>query len=159
MVFILIVGLLQSAFLSRFTILNAMPDLALGILVYTAYMNGTICGQLTGFFSGFMLDFISAAPPGYNALVRTLIGALAGFFKGRFFMDIFILPMSLCAGATIIKALCRNLLHLLLAGAVPAYDFTIPVFWVELGLNTFLAPLLFTFLKIFNLLLVGEKET
>ena len=158
LVFMLIAGLLQSTILSRFTIFNAIPDLALGILVYTAYVNGTMCGQLTGFFSGFILDFISAAPPGYNALTRTLIGAVTGFFKGRFFMDAFFLPMILCAGATIIKALSRSLLYLLLAGAVPAYDFTLPTFWVELGLNTVLAPLLFAFLKLFKSLLIGERE-
>ena len=157
-IFILIAGLLQSTLFSKFTPLYAMPDLALGILVFISYANGSMCGQLTGFFSGFMLDFISAAPPGYNALIRTFIGALTGFLKGRFFLDIFFLPMSLCAGATIIKALSRNLLNLVLAGAVPAYDFTLPAFWVELGLNTFLAPLLFAFLKLFSPLLINEKE-
>jgi len=159
LIFILIAGLLQSTLLGQLRILNTIPDLTLGILVFTAYVNGTMCGQLTGFFSGLMLDFISAAPPGYNALTRTLIGAFAGFIKGTFFLDVFLLPMSLCGGATIIKALIRNLLHLLLAGTVPAYDFTLPYFWIELGLNIITAPLLFIFLKLFKSILIGERET
>jgi rod shape-determining protein MreD len=156
--FILVAGILQSTLLRQFSFFYAIPDLTLGILVFSAYLNGTMCGQVTGFFSGFILDFISAAPPGYNALTRTLIGALVGLMKGTFFLDIFFLPMSLCAGATIIKALSRNLLHFLLSGAVPSYDFTLPVFWVELGLNIVTAPLLFAFLKLFKSLLVDEEE-
>ena len=158
LVFILIAGLLQSTLLGQLTFLYAIPDLTLGILVYIAYVNGTMCGQVTGFFSGLMLDFISAAPLGYNALTRTLIGALTGLMKGKFFLDMVFLPMSLCAGATIVKALSRNLLQLLLGQAVPAYDFTLPFFWIELGLNVITAPLLFALLKLFKSLLADKKE-
>jgi len=158
-VFILIAALLQSTIFSRLAIyIYAVPDIALGILVFTAYANGTMTGQLTGFFSGFFLDFLSAAPLGLNALIRTLIGALAGFMKGTFFLDIVFLPMALCAGATILKAIIYFLLHLLFPLAVPSYTLFGLTFWVELGLNTFLAPFLFAFLKLFESLLVGQGE-
>ena len=158
-VFILIAALLQSTVFSRLVIyIHAIPDIALCILVYTAYVNGTMTGQLTGFFSGFMLDFLSAAPLGLNALIRTLVGAITGFLKGTFFLDLIFLPMALCAGATAFKALVYFLLHLLLAGAVPFYSFFSPAFWVEIGLNTFIAPFLFGFLKLFESLLVGQRE-
>ncbi|MCL2479042.1 MAG: rod shape-determining protein MreD [Treponema sp.] len=157
-VFILAAGIIQSTLLSRIALFNAVPDLTLGILVYIAYVNGTMTGQITGFFSGFLLDFLSAAPLGYNAFVRTLIGALTGLMKGTFFLDIFFLPMSLCAGATLIKAVCRNLLGLLFAGALPSYNFFLPTFWVELGLNIVTAPLLFFILKLFKKTLTGERK-
>jgi len=160
MVFILVAALLQSTVFSRIAVyIHAVPDLALIILVFSAYVNGTMTGQLTGFFSGFMMDFLSAAPLGLNALVRTLIGALTGFIKGTFFLDIFFLPMALCAGATAFKALVYFLLHLLLAGGVPSYNIFGLTFWIEMGLNTLLAPFLFGFLKLFGSLLVGQRET
>ena len=159
MAFILLAGLLQSTLFSRIALFHAVPDFTLGILVYIAYVNGTMTGQITGFFSGFMLDFLSSSPLGYNALVRTLIGALTGLMKGTFFLDIFFLPMSLCAGATIIKAVCRNLLHLLFAGSVPAYDFFLPTFWVELGFNVLTAPLLFMLLKLFRNRLTDQRKS
>jgi rod shape-determining protein MreD len=115
-------------------------------------------GQLTGFFSGFFLDFLSAAPLGLNAFIRTLVGALAGLLKGNFFLDFLFLPMALCAGATLLKALAYFLLHQLLAGAVPAYSLLLPAFWVELAMNTFLAPFLFAFLKLFDSLLTGRRD-
>jgi len=158
-VFTLIAALLQSTVFSRLAVhIQAIPDIALCILVYSAYVNGTMTGQLTGFFSGFLLDLLSAAPLGLNALVRTFIGAAAGFMKGTFFLDVFFLPMALCAGATIFKALVFFLLHLLFAGAVPSYRLMGLTFWVELGLNTLLAPFLFAFLKLFESLLVGQRE-
>ena len=159
MVFILIAALLQSTVFSRLVIyIHAVPDLALGILVFSAYVNGTMTGQLTGFFSGFLIDFLSAAPLGLNALVRTLIGAMMGKIKGTFFLDFFFLPMALCAGATVVKAMIYFILHLLLAGSVPSYNVFGLTFWIEMGLNTLLAPFLFGFLKLFGSLLVGQRE-
>ena len=157
--FILVAALLQSTVFSRLAVhIHAVPDIALDILVFIAYINGTMTGQLTGFFSGFLMDFLSAAPLGLNALIRTLIGAITGFIKGTFFLDIFFLPMALCAGATIFKALVYLLLHLLFAEAIPSYNFFGLAFWVELGMNTFIAPFLFAFLKMFESLLVGRGE-
>ncbi|MDR1238872.1 MAG: rod shape-determining protein MreD [Treponema sp.] len=158
-VFALCAAILQSTLLSRLAICHAVPDLALGIIVYSAYVNGTMTGQISGFFSGLLLDFLSANPLlGLNTLIRTLVGALAGLMKGTFFLDFFFLPMILCAAATIIKALALFLLHLLFAGAVPAYSLTEPLFWVELGLNTGSAPFLFGLLKLFPSLLAGRRD-
>ncbi|MDR2629571.1 MAG: rod shape-determining protein MreD [Spirochaetaceae bacterium] len=157
-VFALIAAILQSTLLSHLAIYQALPDLALGILVFSAYNNGIMTGQLTGFFSGFLMDFLSAAPLGFNAFVRTMVGFLTGLMKGTFFLDIFFLPMGLCAAATLLKALLVFLLHILFAGAVPAYSFQGPTLWIELLLNTLSAPILFGFLKFFSPLLVGESE-
>jgi rod shape-determining protein MreD len=156
-VFIIIAALLESTILRRLAVFHADPDLALGILVYSAYVNGTMTGQLLGFSSGFFLDFLSAAPLGLNALVRTLIGALAGLMKGTFFLGRIFLPMILCAGATLVKALSFFLLHNLLAGAIPSYSFFSPLLWAELALNTLSAPILFGFLKLFESQLAGRR--
>jgi len=159
LVFILLAALLQSTLLSRLVIYTrTVPDLTLGILVYVAYVNGTMTGQLTGFFSGFLLDFLSAAPLGLNAFIRTLTGALMGMIRDTFYLDHFFLPMVLCAGATAFKALVLFLLHLLFEEAVPSYALTSPVLWMELGMNTLLAPLLFALLRLFGSLLAKPKE-
>jgi rod shape-determining protein MreD len=157
-VFAVIAALLQSTLLRRLALWHAVPDLALGIVVYTAYVNGVMTGQLSGFFSGILIDFLSAAPLGLNALIRTLTGALAGLMKGTFFLDAFFLPLILCAAATVVKALMYSLLHLLLADAVPVYNVLYPVFWVELAMNALTGPLLFGLLRRFNPLL-GRNET
>jgi len=160
LVFTVAAALLQSTILSRLVVyIRAVPDLALGILVYVAYVNGTMAGQLTGFFSGVLLDFLSSSPLGLNAFVRTLAGALTGLMKDTFYLDFFFLPMALCAGATAFKAALFFLLHLLFPEAVPSYSFWALTFWIELGLNVLTAPLLFGLLRLFGPLLAGSKES
>jgi rod shape-determining protein MreD len=159
LVFTIGAALLQSTILSRLVVyIRAVPDLTLGILVFTAYVNGTMTGQLTGFFSGVLLDFFSSAPLGLNAFIRTLAGALTGFMKDTFYLDFFFLPMALCAGATIFKALFFFLLHLLFPQTVPSYSLVSLTLWIELGLNTLTAPLLFGLLRLFGPLLAGPRE-
>ena len=157
-VFAFVAAVLQSTLLSRIALYRAVPDIALLILVYSAYVNGQMAGQLSGFFSGLILDLITFAPFGLNAFVRTLIGALAGLMKGTFFLDVFLLPMILCAAATLLKALILLLLRLLMGPAVAAYSFAAPVLWAELALNTLLAPFIFALLRRFKSLLVRRGE-
>jgi rod shape-determining protein MreD len=152
-----IAAVLQSTVLSRLAIFGAVPDLALTIVVFCAYINGTMAGQLSGFCSGLLLDFLSAAPLGLNAFIRTLAGALAGLLKGAFFLDFFLLPMALCAAATAVKAIALFPLHLLLPGSIPAYSLFTPTLWIELGLNAVTAPFVFALLKLVKGLAAGRN--
>jgi rod shape-determining protein MreD len=157
-IFALLAAILQSTLLSRLAIYHAVPDIALGILVFSAYNNGVMTGQFTGFCSGLLLDFLSAAPLGLNTFVRTIIGASVGLMKGTFFLDTLLLPMALCGAATLLKALYLWILHLLFVSAVPAYVALSPVLWVEFALNALLAPFLFALLKLFKSLLVEGRD-
>jgi len=156
-IFGLVAAILESTLLSHFTLYGAVPDLALGIIVYSASVNGMMAGQLSGFFCGLVQDFLSAAPVGLNALVRALLGALTGLLKGNLLLDVFILPMILCAVATFLKALMLFLLHLLFGESVHAYPLTTPLLWAEMALNTITAPFLFALLKRFNALIAGKE--
>ena len=143
----IIAGILQSTLIGRIALFNVVPDLALCILVYSAYVNGTMTGQISGFFSGLLRDLISSPPLGLNSLIRTLIGAITGIFKGALFLDYFFMPVFLCAAATIIKAVFYLFLRLFLGQAIPFYSFTTSLFWIEVGLNALSAPLLFLILR------------
>jgi len=155
-VFSLVAAVLQSTVIGMLPFAKVIPDLALCILVFSAYVNGTMTGQVSGFFSGLLLDFLSAAPLGMNCLIRTLIGALTGIFKGSFFLDTFMIPVALCAAATLLKALIVFILHLIMGPIVPSYSFLSSTLWIELGLNSVCAPLLFFLLKNFKPILIGR---
>ncbi|MDR2435013.1 MAG: rod shape-determining protein MreD [Treponema sp.] len=155
-VFSAVAAILQSTLLRYIALYRMVPDIALCVVVYSACVNGAMTGQVAGFFSGLILDFISAAPLGLNAFIRTLVGALAGLMKGTFFLNFF-LPVVLCAAATVVKALGLFLLHLLFSGAVPAYSLIASAFWAELLLNSICAPFLFALLKRFKPLLGRGK--
>jgi rod shape-determining protein MreD len=158
MLFSAAAAILQSTLLSYIALYRVVPDLALVVIVFSAYVNGSMTGQLSGFFSGILLDFLSAAPLGLNALIRTLTGAITGLLKGVFFLDIFLLPMILCAVATLFKALCLLLLHLLLGDVVPVYPIADPTLWIELGLNTVCGTFLFALLRIFNPIFAERRK-
>jgi rod shape-determining protein MreD len=147
------VYLLESTLLAK--IFLNVPDLPLCILVFSAYVNGTMTGQVSGFLSGLFIDFLSQAPLGMNSLIRTLIGALTGLFKDSLFLGYVIMPVILCAVATILKALIIFVLHFMVS--IPAYSLTDSRFWIELGLNALCAPLLFLLLRNFKPMLTGRS--
>jgi len=156
-VFSIAAAVLQSTLIAKIAFLNVIPDLALCVLVFSAYVNGTMTGQVSGFLSGLFIDFLSAAPLGLNSLIRTLIGALAGLFKDSLFLGYVIMPVILCAIATVLKALMIFVLHLIIS-SIPAYSFTNSLFWIELGLNALCAPLLFLLLRNFKPILIGRSQ-
>jgi rod shape-determining protein MreD len=157
-VFSTVAAVLQSTLLRHLALYRAVPDLALCVIVYSAYVNGTMTGQVSGFFAGLLYDFLSEAVLGLNALIRTLAGALTGLLRGTFFLDMVFLPMALCGAATLLKAASRFVLHLLFAGAVSAYSLTGPTLWAELALNVIAAPPLFFLLRRFRPLLNTRSE-
>ena len=149
-------GILQSTVLDYIPFLKVKPDLVLCIVVFSAYVNGTMTGQVSGFFTGLLLDFFSAAPLGMHTFIKTVTGALAGIFKGALFLDLFFMPVILCTLATIVQALLRLVLNLVVGASVPIYSFTSSVFWIELGLNALCAPFLFLLLKNFKPIIAGR---
>lgn len=148
----IIAGLLQSTLLGKIAVFNVVPDLALCIVVYSAYINGSMTGQVSGFLSGLLLDFLSAAPLGLNCFVRIIIGAVTGIFKGSFFLDTFFMPVILCTLATIAKAVIIFIVNIFAGDSIPIYSLASSLFWIELGLNAVSAPLLFFLLKRFKYL-------
>ena len=151
-------GLIQSTLLSHLTFFRTIPDLALYILVYFSYLSGSMSGQAVGFASGIALDFLSSAPLGLNALVRTTVGAVVGRFKGNFFLDVAVLPILLCAGGTLLKAALLWLVSMIFAGATPYYTLADSTLWIELAYGAVLAPGLFAFLGLFKGLFLPRKN-
>jgi rod shape-determining protein MreD len=150
-------GLIQSTLLAHLSFFRTIPDLALYVLVYFSYLSGSMPGQIVGFASGVALDLLSAAPLGLNALVRTTLGAAVGFLKGSFFLDILILPVLLCTGSTLLKALSLYIVHLVFAGATPYYRLSDSTIWIELLYGAIIAPALFAFLGLFKGLFLPRK--
>ena len=79
-VILLVCALLETALLSNVVFLPVVPDLLLLVVLYISVQNGSLTGEATGFVSGLLLDFLTAAPLGLNCLLRTLLGFFAGLF-------------------------------------------------------------------------------
>jgi rod shape-determining protein MreD len=66
------------------------------------------------------------------------------------------MPLILCTLATLLKAGILFLLNLIMGTVVPSYSFFSFVLWIELGMNSIIAPLLFFLLKRFKYLSPGR---
>lgn len=143
--------MLQSTLLQRFSIAGVVPDVSLILLIFFANRQGSMQGQISGFASGLIQDFLSTAPLGFYAFIRTIIGFLYGLSKGKFFVDPILLPIILVVVGTLFKAVFTGVLGLFF---IPPESME-PVFgqklWIELGFNALVSPFLFGLLKLFKI--------
>jgi rod shape-determining protein MreD len=77
-----VLGILQTNILQLFSMAGMfpIPDFSFIVLVYFAFTQGAMSGQLMGFASGILLDCLSLSPFGFNAFVRTACGHSIGRF-------------------------------------------------------------------------------
>jgi len=149
---------LQSTLLRWVAIRGVIPDLALIILVFVSIRRGSMNGQLSGFVTGVIEDFLSLSPLGFHAFIRTVVGFLYGLTAGNLFVDPVLMPVLLTVIATLFKALISSLLVAVLS--IPAQGFSAfagPL-WIELGYNAVLAPFLFALLGLLKTLKPQDKE-
>lgn len=135
--------LLQTNILHAIAIAGAVPDVALIVLISLSNRNGSMPGQTSGFVAGLVQDFVSLAPLGFNAFIRTLTGFLFGLTRGNIFVDPILVPMLMAFSGTLLKEILSGLLAAVFGihSAVPAL-FSVR-FLVELVYNSVLAPFVF----------------
>ena len=140
-------------------ILPAVPDLLLLAVLFISVYNGSLTGEITGFFSGLFLDFLSGAPMGLNCLLRTIIGYLTGLFHNTLNVNGFFIPALLGFIATILKAILIQIISFFFPEGIITYQIFSTEFLTELTLNTVLAPVIFSLLSLFsNFLIINRKQ-
>lgn len=150
--------LLQSTWLHAIAVYAVIPDLALLVVVYVSFQNVRTEGIATGFISGLMQDFISSAPLGFNAFVRTVISFGFNLISGSFYIDRILMPMLFGATATLLKALATAVLALAFPAFIHGYDFLDRILWIETAYNAVLAPVLFFLLGLLKPLFVTARN-
>lgn len=152
--------IVEMAILSNITILPSVPDLLLIALLYVSLKNGRTQGQVLGFFSGLFLDLMSGIPLGFNCIVRTIIGYVAGVLGTTINSDSFFMVAVFGFLGTIIKVFISWIVSVLFPAVLNSYDLFSASFIFEIIVNTVLAPFLFKFFSLFNFLLIdgsGER--
>jgi rod shape-determining protein MreD len=101
----LFIGLaLQTAFLGRFAIFGAKPEVLLLIVVAVAMTEGPTVGLVTGFAAGLMIDSLTDLPHGLTAFVFMGAGLAVGTVRPMFQRPSAWLPAAM-VGATTAAAL------------------------------------------------------
>ncbi len=138
----------QTNLLRILEIRNVQPDLILIVVVFLAHYHGPLVGESVGFLAGMTEDLLSLAPPGYNALLRTLVGFATGTTHNRMLLDPIFMPILLMVGATVVKLILGSLLSALFAfeGSI---DPLIPGrAAIEVVYTAVLGPIVFAVLKL-----------
>ncbi len=83
-IYYIIIGLLTSIiqvnYLDVIAIEGITPDLLLILVIYIAIREGRLVGIFAGFAAGLIFDFLSMDLIGTNALAKTTVGFVAGFY-------------------------------------------------------------------------------
>ena len=150
--------IVETSILSNISFLPAVPDLVLICVLYFSFLNGKNYGQVSGFLSGLLLDFLSGSPLGFNCLYRTVIGYLSGVFRRTINASGFIVPSVIGLLATILKVFLIWLISLFFK-SIKIYNIFTFSFLFELVINVLLTPLMFKFLNSFRRILnIHEEE-
>jgi rod shape-determining protein MreD len=159
LLFLSVAVVLQSTILGKIAIAGVRPDLALIILVFVSLRKGSMVGQVSGFASGILEDFMSVSPLGFHPLMRTVIGYLYGVFSGNVFVDPFLMPMVLTIIATLIKGILSGLISAIFGIASSGFLYFAGRLWIEVGYNAVLSPFLFALLNLVRVFKQSEKES
>lgn len=150
---VILLVLLQSTVMHVAAIEGVIPDLSLIAIVYLANKNGRILGETTGFAAGIVEDFLSVAPLGFHALLKTIVGFLFGYTQGVVFLGAILIPVLMTAVATVIKLFLVSVLNVFFQFPSLGHAFFSMQSLIEIGYNVFLSPFIFAFLGLFKIFL------
>jgi len=146
---IVVVALLIEFVLANILGLNTIkPDLMLIVVICMSFISGTEEGTIVGFAGGLLKDVFSVHFLGINALVKSLIGYIAGVIRERIFSQHI---MWVVAISTFIFTFINNIIIFFLLNALHTnYDFAITIRNFVLSqaiINSIISPFLFIGIK------------
>jgi len=151
--------LIKTTLSSYITLSFGTPDITLIILVYISFRYGSVTGQLIGFSTGLMEDFLSISPLGFNSLIRCIIGFLSGLFHERLLMDPVLFPILSVSITTLVKGALSYLILGIFNVSYSGKVFMTSSFGFEMLMNALLAPFLFQLLKLLFDKILKERKT
>lgn len=140
-----------------------LPNLPLILLTFVSLYGGPEKGIITGFFTGFFEDSLSSGLMGGNALIKTLLGFIAGISSQQFYVANRIIQFIIVIILTIFNNIGREILNTFLNSNVQniSSDFTHLFFFItipEAILNGLLALLLFPFFERIQLIKMVDNQ-
>lgn len=139
---------LQTAMLSRVTLLGVIPQLVLVVVVSLAFLEGDRVGVVTGFAGGLLQDLLlPQSIVGLTALVYTLIGYAVGVFRDYVPSESVWMPVLVVAVATAATHVAYAFLSVLLGEPWVSLAFTAKVTGLVVLYNTLLTPFTFPLVR------------
>lgn len=139
--------LLQATWLSHGILLGIIPNLALGVILFTSFINKDGQGIISAFLAGLVADLLSAAPLGYFAFLYAACAYIATLLSYVTEKDFFIIPFLMGAGATIVMGVLSRIVMGAFSANIHAYQLFSAEFGIELIINGLSTVILFALLS------------
>ena len=109
------VVLAQWLVFQRLPLWSVVPDVVLLYVALQALQYGRVAGAVAGFGTGLLMDILTGAPLGMNAMIKTVMGFIIGFFRSDQGDKMRIDPIQAFVGALVVAVVHHGLMTILLA--------------------------------------------
>lgn len=145
--FVLLFGIiLQTTVVNYIAIFGVKPDLLLIIVVYLGFKRGSLTGEISGFFGGFLEDLFTGNLIGINALAKTIIGYIVGLARGKLAFENTITQVVITFIATLVGVIISFFAAVIFTSYIPSILGTIKYAVIASFYNGILAIFIFRFL-------------
>jgi rod shape-determining protein MreD len=112
----LVVVLLQWLVFGRLPLWGVVPDIVLLFVALVAIRYGRLPGAVAGFSAGLLMDLlVNPHLLGLNAILKTLLGFVIGFFRSEQGAALRLVPVQAFVGALVVAVVHNGLMTILLA--------------------------------------------
>jgi rod shape-determining protein MreD len=138
-----LIAVAQSSLLARFAADSWHPNLMLLAVIAWSLQRGSREGMVWGFTGGLVLDLVSNAPFGVNALLLSLAGFFAGLGEARVFRTNYLLPVFIIVAISLGYFAVQALLFQLTGRSLPWLETLLMVVLPGVAANLLVSPLVF----------------
>ena len=141
---VVIVALVQAAWLARAQVLGAALDPLLPLAVGMGILRGAESGAMVGVAAGLLQDLLSGGGPlGVNGLSKLVVGFASGLFERSIYIENPLLPAIATFVGTLLGEALLVIVALVVGLGVPSTSALAAKMIMQAILNSAIAPLLF----------------
>jgi len=141
---VVMVALVQAAWLARAQVLGAALDPLLPLAVGMGILRGAESGAMVGVAAGLLQDLLSGGGPlGVNALSKLVVGFASGLFERSIYIENPLLPAIATFVGTLLGEALLVIVALVVGLGVPSTSALAAKMIMQAILNSAIAPLLF----------------
>ena len=154
---VVMVALVQAAWLARAQILGAALDPLLPLAVGMGILRGAESGAVVGVAAGLLQDLLSGGGPlGVNGLSKLVVGFASGLFERSIYIENPLLPAIATFVGTLLGEVLLVIVALIVGLGAPSASALAAKMIVQALLNSAIAPLLFRGIRAIEIRLQRE---
>ncbi|TMJ08146.1 MAG: rod shape-determining protein MreD [Bacillati bacterium ANGP1] len=154
---VVMVALVQAAWLARAQVLGAALDPLLPLAVGMGILRGAESGAVVGVAAGLLQDLLSGGGPlGVNGLSKLVVGFASGLFERSIYIENPLLPAIATFVGTLLGEVLLVIVALIVGLGVPSASALAAKMIMQALLNSAIAPLLFRGIRAIEIRLQRE---